>query len=88
MVMTDATASRLNKWALTATLALFAGLPATAATAAFSMELSDVTASLLLLLATSTGVLAARRGSRWWLVVPAVAMLWGLLVLLQLVVGE
>jgi hypothetical protein len=86
--MTANATSRLNRWGLTALLALVGVVPAAAAIAVFSMRLSEATGVALLGLATFSGVMAARRGTRWWLVVSAVAALWELVVVLQMAVGE
>jgi hypothetical protein len=88
MVMIMNAAASVNKWGLTATLALLAVRPAAAATAVFSMRLSDAAGLVLLLLATVSSVLAAKGGTRWWLVVSGVAVLWTGIVVLQIAVGE
>jgi len=38
--------------------------------------------------AISFGLIAARRGSRWWLAVSAVAALWATLTILLITIGE
>jgi hypothetical protein len=86
--MTRNAAASVNKWGLTAILALLAVIPAAAATWAFSIRLSDAVGLVLLLLATVSSVLAAKGGTRWWLVVSGVAALWAGIVVLQIAVGE
>lgn len=80
-----------NKWGVVSLCVLFATLPAAAVGALLpSAHRSsvDLIGLLLLLLSASSSVVAARRGSGWWLVVGGIAAPWGLLVLLQMIVGE
>jgi hypothetical protein len=86
--MTTNAAASVNKWGLTGILALLAVLPAAAATAVFSMRLADAAGLVLLLLAIVSSVRAAKRGTRWWLVVSGVAALWAGVVVVQIAVGE
>jgi len=81
----------LNEWGVVSICVLVAVLPADAAAAQlFNSHRSffDPIGLLVLLSSASSSVVAARRGSRWWLVVGGIAVLWGLLVLLQMIVGE
>jgi hypothetical protein len=80
-----------NKWGGVSAVALVGAIPGAAAVAHVSpnhRSASDVTGLVLLLLSASCSVVGARRGSRWWLMVGGIAALWGLLVLLQMIVGE
>jgi hypothetical protein len=80
-----------NKWGVLSICVLVATLPAAAVGAQLlSAHRSslDLVGLLLLLLSASSSVVAARHGRRWWLVVGGIAVLWGLLVFLQMIVGE
>jgi hypothetical protein len=80
----------MNKWGMAAILALIAVLPVAALSryVGESGTAADVPPFAPLLLAVLCSVAAARRGSRWWLVVTLLAALWGFVVLLQLTIGE
>ena len=79
-----------NKWGVVSIWVLVATLPAAVGAQLLSAHRSSpaVIGLLLLLLSASSSVVAARHGSRWWLVVGGIAVLLGLLVLLQMIVGE
>jgi len=83
--------SVLNKWGIAAATALVAVLPSAFAMAALSggnTPSSALVPMVLLVVAASCGVVASKRGSRWWLVVPVLAMLWICVVMLQIVLPE
>lgn len=83
--------SALNNWGITAVITIVAVLPTGFAAAALSggnTPLSAVSGLGLMLVAVCCGVIASKRGSGWWLIVPALATLWICVVLLQMVLGE
>jgi hypothetical protein len=85
------TLRHLNSWGIAAVIAMLAVLPVGFATAGLSggnTPSSDVAGLSVMLVAISCGVIASKRGSRWWLVVPVLTTLWACLVVLQMVVGE
>jgi hypothetical protein len=83
--------SRVNKWGLASVVSLILVIPAAGASATFAGGnglASDVTGMIFMLSAILFAVLAAKRGSRWWLVVSVLAAPWALLTLLLMTIGE
>ena len=83
--------SDVNRWGIAALISLASVVPAAAALAALTGRNggeSDVLGLILQVSAMSCGVLAAKRGSRWWLTVSTVAALWFALTILLLTVPE
>jgi hypothetical protein len=81
----------MNKWCIAAVAAMAGVIPsgfAVAVHAGGNTASSDVAGLSVMLVAISCGVIASKRGSRWWLVVPVLTTLWACLVVLQMVVGE
>jgi hypothetical protein len=82
---------QLNKWGVAAATALVLVIPASSVAfliAGGNTPGTDVPGLILQLLAIWWSIVAARRGSRWWLVVSGLATLWCLSVVLQLAFGE
>lgn len=83
--------SQANRWGVAALISLAAVVPSAGALAALMGRdgRETVVLGLILLVSAMTcGVLAAKRGSRWWLTVSAVAALWFALTILLLTVPE
>ena len=81
----------LNRWGVAAILAMLAVTPAGYAGFVLSggnTPQSDFAALAVMLVAIACGSVASLRGSRWWLIVPVLATLWGGIVVLQMAVGE
>jgi cytohesin len=79
-----------NKRGLVSISALVGSLPGAAVVAQVLSQyrsFSDVTGLLLLMLSVSSSLVAASRGSRWWLVVGGIATVWAVVVLFQMIVG-
>jgi hypothetical protein len=83
--------SVLNRWGITAVLAMVAVLPAGFAVAALSgvnTPSSDFAALTVMHVAISCSIIASKLGSRWWLIVSVLATLWTCVVLVQMMLGE
>lgn len=83
--------SVLNKWGFAGVTILVAVLPTGFAIAALSGGNPSSSALVplgLMVVAASCGVIASKRGSRWWLIVPVFATLWICVVMLQIVLPE
>ena len=83
--------SRINGWGVTAIISLAAAIPSAALLAALTGRTTpgpDVLGLILQVSAISFGLIAATRGSRWWLIVSAVAALWATLTVLLFTIGE
>jgi hypothetical protein len=82
---------RGSKWGVAALISLAAVVPSAGALARLMGRDGRETVVLgliLQVLAMSCGAVAAKRGSRWWLTVSAVAALWFILTLLLITIGE
>lgn len=80
----------ISRWGVASVIALLAVLPTAALGWRFAgpAVVAEIPALILLIGGTTCSVVAAQRGSPWWLAVAVPAALWGAVTLFVMIVPE